>query len=352
MFDNRVDFVPTFVLPVLSQDGVHWKDNRVSFVYFSDLERDAFVNIHHVDMPNATTRPTINDLNLSDTFYAVPMNIDPDGSHAVMCQMSYWLNTGKRYEFPDRPVRRLASNDHVPIMRWLGWCRQVRDELIGLPTNAEYDRFAWNLRRLERSITKNIHYNPYTITGRPTHDEVKNIESVNGILIEVDFRAFHMFLIHLVCGLEFDPDIYNSLSKYYPSGVDPKAFTFKQIYGGIDPELRQITPFKEIGSLADELFGHYKQGDLVTALHKVRVNYPQNLPRVKVFNYWMQNFETEFNMGLMDELLNISGFKSKPVLYTYDSFVFDVCPDEYTAYVDRLEQIFSPIPFKVNKQKQ
>jgi len=322
----------------------------VSFVYFSDLSSEAFVNLHHVDMSRCTTSPTINDLDLTDTFYGTPMIVDPAASHAVCGQMAFWLKTGKRYEFPDRLVGRLASNDHVPLMRWLGWCRQVRDNLAGLETNAEYDQFAWNLKRFERSINKNIHYNPYTITGRPTHDEVKNIESVNGILIEVDFRAFHLFLIHLVCGLDFDPDIYNSLSKHYPSGVDPKAHTFKQIYGGIDNELKHITPFKQIQWLIDDLYEKYKCGQLVTALHKVRVNYPPNLHKVKVFNYWMQNFETEFNMGLMDELLNISGFKSKPIMYTYDAFLFDVCPDEYDVYVDRLGQIFSPIPFKVNKK--
>lgn len=350
MFDNQVDFVPTFVLPVLSDPKKHWKDNRVSFVYFSDLSSEALVNLHHVDMSRCTTSPTINDLDLTDTFYGTPMIVDPTASHAVCGQMAFWLKTGKRYRFPDSPVGRLASNDHVPLMRWLGWCRRVRDDLAGLDTNADYDQFAWNLRRLERSINKNIHYNPYTITGRPTHDEVKNIESVNGILIEVDFRAFHLFLIHLVCGLDFDPDIYNSLSKHYPLGVDPKTYTFKQIYGGIDRELAHIEPFREINRLIDDIYSRYKNGTLVSALHKVRVNYQPNLPKVKVFNYYIQNFETEFNMELLDDLLKIRGFKSKPIMYTYDAFLFDVCPDEYDAYMKQLEQIFSPIPFKVNKK--
>ena len=44
----------------------------------------------------------------------------------------------------------------------------------------------------------------------------------------------------------------------------------------------------------------------------------------KVFNYLIQLMETECNMRMLTELLpEIESYKSKLVLYSYDSFLFD-----------------------------
>jgi len=44
----------------------------------------------------------------------------------------------------------------------------------------------------------------------------------------------------------------------------------------------------------------------------------------KVFNYLIQLMETESNMSMLTELIpKLKGYKSKLVLYSYDSFLFD-----------------------------
>ena len=44
----------------------------------------------------------------------------------------------------------------------------------------------------------------------------------------------------------------------------------------------------------------------------------------KVFNYLIQLMETENNMKVLSELIpKLKGYKSKLILYSYDSFLFD-----------------------------
>lgn len=361
-----------FVLPVLSDAKRHWMENRVSFVYyFTDLGTDGFLNYHHTDLPDFTTAPLLHDLPVGDTMYALPMFVDPTASHGLVNgEMAYWCTHGRKLEYPiDPALDRFKyvdnGNDCSPIMRWLDWCRKVRDLVIGCECDPNYNDWSWNLRRIEsfglRSITKtnHTHYNPYTLTGRPsnsfdginyaaiTKDLRRNYISryVNGFLIEVDLTAFHLFLLHLLVGLEFEPDIYKSLSKYYPDDADPKDYTFKQIYGGIDVELLDISPFREISSLADRLHSDNRQGNLRTPLHNLKVNYKKDLNKWKVLNYVLQNMETEFNMGLVSDLMKTH---HKLVLYTYDSFLFDVPAEDVSGFMTDIKRIFVEIPHKIS----
>lgn len=202
------------------------------------------------------------------------------------------------------------------------------------------------------------HYDPYTITGRPSnHFNGINYAAlnsdqrhrfitryVNGFLINVDFSGFHLFLLHLLIGLDFPDDIYKSLSVHYPPDVNPKDHTFKQIYGGIDESLLDISPFKEIDTLSIALHERYKQGNLTTLLHGKPIQFQSGLSRSKLLSYLLQNLETEFNSGILDELVQ-SG--DELILYTYDSFLFDVSADDLAGFIDRIKSIFSGIPYKV-----
>jgi hypothetical protein len=44
----------------------------------------------------------------------------------------------------------------------------------------------------------------------------------------------------------------------------------------------------------------------------------------KLFNYLLQSYETEHNMGVINEVNTLlTGYNSKLILYTYDSFLID-----------------------------
>ena len=72
----------------------------------------------------------------------------------------------------------------------------------------------------------------------------------------------------------------------------------------------------------------------------------------KVFNYYLQSLETETNAFLIKKINKLLKYKeTKLVLYTYDSFLFDV-DDGETAILDEIKAILETIaPIEVLKSK-
>ena len=73
----------------------------------------------------------------------------------------------------------------------------------------------------------------------------------------------------------------------------------------------------------------------------------------KVFNYLIQLMETESNMKMLTELLpEIDGYKSKLILYSYDSFLFDFHLQDGLGFLKKVKGIIEQsgkFPVKVGK---
>jgi len=55
----------------------------------------------------------------------------------------------------------------------------------------------------------------------------------------------------------------------------------------------------------------------------------------KLFNYLLQATETELNMKILSKVMKyLEDKKSKMVLYTYDSYLLDIHPDEINVLKD------------------
>lgn len=215
-------------------------------------------------------------------------------------------------------------------------------------------------------------FNPFTLTGRPSnHFNGINYAALNkedgsrkrfisrhqnGLLLEIDLSGFHLYLIYLILNEPFPENIYENLSKYYPPNVDAKSYTFKQIYGGVDESLREIEPFKSIIQLQRKVFVDYKTNNLKTFLfdRPINTNVLKGLTQTKLFNYLLQNLETEFN-GIFISKLNqlFQDTETKLILYTYDSFLIDYSLKE-THLLKSILDVFSGINFhlKVGKNYQ
>ena len=60
----------------------------------------------------------------------------------------------------------------------------------------------------------------------------------------------------------------------------------------------------------------------------------------KLFNYTIQLMETENNMKVLSELIpSITEDKSKLILYSYDSFLFDFNMEDGLGYLKKVKQI-------------
>ena len=65
---------------------------------------------------------------------------------------------------------------------------------------------------------------------------------------------------------------------------------------------------------------------------KIEIN--DSLNKNKLFNYILQAVETERNILILDKLSNMrQDRKSLPILYTYDSILFDVDPSDGGEYI-------------------
>lgn len=191
-------------------------------------------------------------------------------------------------------------------------------------------------------------YNPYTLTNRPTNssfginlaalskkdDTRKKLKSIhkNRKLIQFDYSSFHVYLLTKILNFELptNTDIYMFLNQTYKfstkeSRDDIKMDFFKYIYGtkNYDTEL-----FKIIDKFKQQLVDEYESKGYVTSFflkRKIFFNSNNINQSNRLFNYYLQNAETEYNFIKLKDILNLlNGKMCQLLIYTYDSFLFDI----------------------------
>ena len=196
-------------------------------------------------------------------------------------------------------------------------------------------------------------YNIYTTTGRPSNNfGTVNFAALNkedgsrevfvsrfdgGKLFEFDFDSFHLRLISQCVGYSFDEEsIHEHFAKIYfqKDTIDAdeyevaKQITFKQVFGGTDPEYQDIELFKRVKDLTRNLWTTFiTRGYIETPVfgRKLYASNFSDITNNKLFNYYLQALEFETGILVINEINEyLKQYNSKLVLYTYDSFLFDV----------------------------
>ena len=192
------------------------------------------------------------------------------------------------------------------------------------------------------------YYNLHNITGRPTNSFntinflALNKDNgcreaflpVNNAFIEYDFEGYHLKLICKIIHFEFDTSesIHTVLGRMYFGKEElsdeeykqSKEISFKQVYGGISEDYKNITFFKKISAFIEQLWETYSSKgylDLPTGrrLRSIEGMYPQ-----KLFNYYLQNCETISNLFLLESIQDyLQDKKSFITLVVYDSILID-----------------------------
>jgi len=221
-------------------------------------------------------------------------------------------------------------------------------------------------------------YNFCTTTGRPTnnfnkvnfsalkHDsgERDSFEANNDILIEMDYEGYHPRIIAYLIGYYINEkeSVHTQLAKMYfeTDEVDSemykrsKELTFQQMYGGISKKYLKHDYFNKTQKFIDALWDEFNQkGYVKTVIAKRRLlkgNY-KNITPQKLFNYYIQAFETEYNITLLSRIFKfLEGKKSKMVLYVYDSMLFDFSLEDGKETLQSLKQLISSnFPIKIKK---
>ena len=269
-------------------------------------------------------------------------------------------------------VEKLTINTELPdgyefysqtLKRSLNW---IQDN--GLQINVNKFKSAYG-RTFSRCDDKcYTQYNYYTTTGRPSNrfggvnfaaipkDKTRECFisrfGKNGSLVELDFNSYHPRLIASLVGYDFGKEnVYEHLAKHYHNTPNPtkeqikqaKEDTFRQLYGGINKEYLGIEFFKKTDDLARSLWSHMnKYGWIQSPLsgRKLILRNYKDLTLYTLFNYFIQMYETEHNAVIIQDMaehwVQAGVVKSVPVLYTYDSVLFDIHKDEHNLVVNEV----------------
>ena len=274
-------------------------------------------------------------------------------------------------------------NTIVPIVKHYEYCEALFEELehlIDKPVNKFYnDKVSWVFNGIERAglFVDNTLYNDYfdkdidgcvvytqynikTLTTRPSNNfngiNYAALNKENGCrkvfitrnskLVEFDITAYHPTLLSRLVGYDFgDKDIYSHFAEVY--GLDrqeAKILTLQQLYGGILSQYKDLEFFRKVQAYVDDLWDTFKhQGFIECPIsgYEYYKDKLENMNPQKLLNYVLQNLETSFNVRILWDIFKIlKGKKTKIVLYTYDSFLFDWDKEEKQVLQD-INQIFT-----------
>jgi len=284
-------------------------------------------------------------------------------------------------------------NCAVPLMKHIEYCRKLVDEKIKIAaimgnklTEPTFKTYNFDVLESLQSIESNglqslngmvySEYNPYTATGRPSNRfGGMNFAALNkkdgsrkkfisrygkdGMLVEMDYDAYHLRLIADVVDYKFPKgSVHQHMAKLY--GVDydeAKGLSFQYLYGHIPDEVLKSNPFfKKVQVYIDEVWKRYKSNNFIESdIYSKRI-YRKNLSDMnknKIFNYLIQLMETESNMTMLTESVpKIKDYKSKLILYSYDSFLFDFHIKDGLKFIEMVKDIIEQkgkYPVKVAK---
>lgn len=224
------------------------------------------------------------------------------------------------------------------------------------------------------------YYNLYNGTSRPTNafnsvnfaaipkntGHRKSFTPKGDYFVEFDFDGYHLRLLSEQIGYPLtEESAHKQLAKLYfgkddisdDEYAEAKQINFQAIYGKIPEEHKDLKIFVEIQEYIDTMWSTYKDNDVVfnPQSGKAFTKDLKEMHPAKLMNYMMQSLETSNNITILKEVLRyLQNKKTKLVLYTYDSFLFDFHKEDGKETLERLKELMEcegrfPIKFKFNK---
>jgi hypothetical protein len=173
----------------------------------------------------------------------------------------------------------------------------------------------------------------------------------NSKLVEIDITAYHPSLAARLVNYTFPTsDIHSHFASLYKVDYKKaKELTFKQLYGGVFKEFKGLEFFQKIEEYVSGCWQLFNSQGFIECPISSFVYTKEDLGEMnpqKLFNYILQNMETSQNvLVLWDIFCILRGYKTKLVLYTYDSFLFDWDESE-TELLEKIRDIFKK--YKLN----
>lgn len=221
-------------------------------------------------------------------------------------------------------------------------------------------------------------YNLYTSTGRPSNRfGGVNYAAVNksdgsrkpfvsrfgndGMLVMIDYSAFHPRLIANLTNyhIPFEDNPYEYLARYFfgkerPSSIEitkTKRMCFQQFYGGIRDEYSRVPYFAAAQTYINHRWNFFVENEYIeTPIYYRRIKpcHIENPSPNKLFNYILQAYETEISVTTLGRVIDyLADKQTKPILYTYDSILYDVHKTDGIPTIKKIRDIMIDGKFPV-----
>ena len=391
-----------FIEVIPFNDRIHPVENQVSLVYIRPLQatKGFMLGVDHSETLNGAKRHITSILKKFDRLYCRDKK---EILHYFPLKTLWDIST------PPNPYIRATTQTHelfyrlhgnnpevnkiIPIVKHYEVCemiwRDLKDNINKEIT--EYDKFFNSkvsvvFNAIERSGIK-VHiptfegyfhpldgeyvysqYNLKTTTTRPSN-KFKNVNYAalnkengcrksfiprNGRFVEIDISAYHPSLAARLIDYVFPTnDIHSHFSTLY--GVDykkAKELTFKQLYGGVFDNYKNLEFFKRIEKFVAQTWDKFNNEGFVECPISNFVYTKEELDNMnpqKLFNYILQNLETSQNVLVLWDIFSIlRGKNTKLVLYTYDSFLFDWDENEVEV-LDEVRKVFKKYELNIKE---
>ena len=289
----------------------------------------------------------------------------------------------------------------VPIAKHIEYCQNIKNDLINYISEDNTISFKYYnnlvipvLQKIEsnglyydKELFKEFYpdktnplkydnlyteYNIFTSTGRPSNKFGGiNFAALNkktglrkifisrfkeeGKLLEFDFDAYHLQLIANEIDYKFPTDVnlHIYLGRQYFGKDDlteeeyqqSKEISFRLLYGGIDKDFESIEFFRLVNIYIYRFWTELNNtGQFISPIFKRKLlkENIEEASKYTAWNYFIQLLETENSLVVIYQILQLlKNKKSKLILYTYDSFLFDVVNDEMSELKIELQNIFN-----------
>ena len=379
--EGNISIDKVYVHPIWESVSVHPHNDGLSLLYIYDIEgdRELVINLNNIDNHTTTLEKFNFDFNECYVYDNKSLLNHLSLDNSVDASLIKYLQSNSQLKSTPTPThtfyeRRFSSfkgvNNLIPISKHIETIRDIRNEFLS------YYDLGWDsdcVKKFENFYIKSLHlveqnginttngmewtqYHPFTTTSRPSNNfGGVNYAALNkddgsrdrfisrfdgGKLVQFDYDGYHPRIISRMVGepIPMDVSAHQALADMYGvSYEESKGITFRQLYGGVQSEYLHIPLFKKVSHKIDKLWMEFnRNGYIQTPMgRKLSKSNLKDMNANKLFNYLLQATETELNMMILSKVVDfLEDKQSKMVLYTYDSYLLDIHPDELSVLND------------------
>ena len=369
------DLEEAFIEIIPYSNGIHPVENQICAVYIRPLNstKGYIASISHSETLSLNIREV---KRLISKFKRIYVRDKKEFLHYFILQNLYDITLQQPTYIPEytqthswfynKYKDKKDINRIIPIVKHYEYCEKTFNNLknrIDEPINDFYNNQATVVfNAIERSgiqvdrekFESRFHvldsdtvysqFNFKTLTTRPSNRfkgvNYAAINKTNGdrqcfipsndLLFELDISAYHPTLLANLIGYDFcGRDIHQAFAEMYQVDYKKaKELTFKQLYGGVFDQYKDLEFFKKVQVYTDDMWARFQNEGFVecpVSKHIYKNDVLEDMKPQKLLNYVLQNLETATNVRILWEIFKVlRGKNTKLILYTYDSFLFDL----------------------------